>query len=85
MTNVVAQLVRSERGKRTATDILAMLNNGAVSLDPDNQADFLAILTGAWTGCPGRYCGDWHENARRAFLINRITVVILSVGGQIFR
>ena len=51
--NAVAQLVGSDRGKQPAIDILAMLENGGISLDPDNQAAVVAILKGAWTGLPG--------------------------------
>ena len=53
VTNAVAQLVGSDRGKQPAIDILAMLENGGISLDPDNQAAVVAILKGAWTGLPG--------------------------------
>ena len=53
VTNAVAQLVGSDRGKQPAIDILAMLENGGISLDPDNQAAVIAILRGAWTGLPG--------------------------------
>ena len=53
MTNAVAQLDGSDIGKQPVIDILAMLENGGISLDPDNQAAVVAILKGAWTGLPG--------------------------------
>lgn len=61
VTDAVAQLVGSDRGKQAAIDILAMLENGGLSLDPDNQAAVIAILRGAWTGLPGTVLDELRE------------------------
>lgn len=47
------RLVRSERGAQAAIDLLAMLENGAMLLDEENQAAVQTILTGAWGGLSG--------------------------------
>ncbi len=43
-----AQLARSERGRHALRDLLALLENGGVSLDGDNQRHVLCLLAGAW-------------------------------------
>ena len=47
------RLLQSEKGKQAAVDLLAMLENGAIGLDDQNQAAVIAILDGAW----GEYAG----------------------------
>lgn len=45
----VAQLARSERGRQALADIRALLKNGAVGLDRENQHALFEILVQAYT------------------------------------
>jgi hypothetical protein len=49
----VDQLTESDKGMAAAIDLLAMLEEGGISLDEQNQAAFLTILKGAWGELPG--------------------------------
>ena len=46
----VDQLTKSDKGKQTAIDLLAMLERGAISLDEQNQGAVNQILAGVWGG-----------------------------------
>lgn len=48
----VKQLSRSERGRRALHDTLALLDNGAVSLDAVNQNSVLILLRAVWGAYP---------------------------------
>ena len=56
----VVQLGRSEKGQRVMSDLLALLENGGISLDEENQLRVLCLLSGAW----GNYAGTTLEALR---------------------
>jgi hypothetical protein len=55
-----ARLNRSEKGRQAMADLLALLDNGALALDYDNQSAVLTLLTGAW----GQYAGTARDVMR---------------------
>jgi hypothetical protein len=57
-----ARLNRSEKGRQAMRDLLAFLDNGALTLDYDNQSAVLTLLTGAW----GQYAGTARDVMREA-------------------
>lgn len=60
LERAVVQLNRSEKGQRAMRDLLAFLENGALSLDAANQLHVLCLLSGAW----GSYAGTALEALR---------------------
>jgi hypothetical protein len=49
----VKSLARSERGRRSMHDTLAMLDNGGITLDAVGQSAVLVLLQAAWGAYPG--------------------------------
>ena len=60
LERAVVQLNRSEKGKQAMRDLLALLENGGISLDAENQLHFFCLLSGAW----GNYAGTALEALR---------------------
>lgn len=60
LDRAVVQLGRSEKGQQAMRDLLALLENGGISLDADNQTHVLCLLSGAW----GNYAGTVLETLR---------------------
>ena len=56
----VVQLGRSEKGQRVMIDLLALPENGGISLDEENQLRVLCLLSGAW----GNYARTTLEGLR---------------------
>ena len=48
LEQAVEQLNRSEKGQQAMRDLLALLENGGISLDGNNQRHVLGLLSGAW-------------------------------------
>ena len=55
LERAVVQLNRSEKGKQAMRDLLALLENGGISLDAENQLHFFCLLSGAWGNSRGRH------------------------------
>ncbi len=53
LERAVEQLGRSEKGQQAMRDALALLENGGISLDGDNQLHILCLLAGAWRNYAG--------------------------------
>ena len=60
LERAVVQLGRSGKGQRAMSDLLALLENGGISLDEENQRHVLRLLSGAW----GNYAGTTLEALR---------------------
>ena len=48
LERAVAQLSRLEKGQQTMRDLLALVENGGISLDTVNQRQVLGLISGAW-------------------------------------
>ena len=57
LENAAGALARSSKGKRALRDLLALLDNGGVCLDLENQANVRTLLEGAW----GEFAGTSRE------------------------
>lgn len=55
------RLARSERGRNALRDVIALLNNGGIGLDSENQQAVMTLLYAAFTDWPG-YSRDAMRN-----------------------
>ena len=60
LEKAVVQLNRSDKGRTATRDLLALLENGGISLDAENQLHVVCLLAGAW----GSYAGTTLEALR---------------------
>ena len=60
LEKAVVQLNRSDKGRTVMRDLLALLENGGISLDAENQLHVVCLLAGAW----GSYAGTALEALR---------------------
>lgn len=60
LQTAAAALSRTSRGRQAMTDLLALLDNGGISLDAQNRGHLITILAGAW----GEYAGTARDVMR---------------------
>ena len=60
LERAVTNLNRSDKGRQAMRDLLALLENGGVSRDDNNQRHVFCLLSGAW----GSYAGTTLEALR---------------------
>ena len=60
LERAVTNLNRSDKGRQAMRDLLALLENGGISLDGENQLHIACLLAGAW----GNFAGTTLEALR---------------------